>query len=210
MTDLSQELKADIDLLDELLAGVVQTFEGRATYDLLFELRAACESEIATVAPTADASVWRRVRAMTPEQIGAVIRSLTLLFHLHNQAEKLEIIRINRRRERNATPDRPRTESISEAVHQLKSAGIDFDRLLGLLARIDIQPTLTAHPTEARRRSILLKQKQIAVLMQQLRDPESTPRRANPNPLRNSPTHSTDVCHRGSSSRTLESPAGSP
>jgi phosphoenolpyruvate carboxylase len=172
---LSQELKADIDLLDALLADVVQTFEGPETFDLLHELRAACEREPADGNPTPESPAARRIRALNLKQIGAVIRSLTLLFHLHNQAEKLEIIRINRRREREAHPDRPRNESISEAVHRLNMAGIGIDQVAGLLSKIDIQPTLTAHPTEARRRSILVKQRRIAVLMQRLRDSQSTP-----------------------------------
>ncbi|HKQ50092.1 MAG TPA: phosphoenolpyruvate carboxylase [Phycisphaerae bacterium] len=172
---MSQELKADIDLLDDLLADVVRTFEGHETFDLLHELRAACEREPAVHDPAAVSPAVARIHSLGLAQIGAVIRSLTLLFHLRNQAEKLEIIRINRRRERNARPDRPRNESISEAVHRLRRAGVDAPRLIELLARIDIQPTLTAHPTEARRRSILVKQKRIAILMQQLRDPQLTP-----------------------------------
>lgn len=174
-TRLSQDLKADIDLLDALLVDVVQTFEGRETFDLLRELRAACELEPVPAGPTLESTASRRIRSLDLKQIGAVIRSLTLLFHLHNQAEKLEIIRINRRREREASPARPRNESISEAVHRLHNAGIGIRQFADLLSRIDIQPTLTAHPTEARRRSILVKQKQIAILMQSLRDPLATP-----------------------------------
>ncbi len=176
---MSQALKADIDFLDELLADVVQAFEGRTAYDLAFELRAQCERAATSTDTAPYEPVAQRIRTLSLEQIGAIIRSLTLLFHLHNQAEKLEIIRINRRREREATSDRPRTESISEAVHLLKSAGVDEPRLIDLLSRIDIQPTLTAHPTEARRRSILLKQKQIALLMQRLRDANATPAERN-------------------------------
>lgn len=73
-------------------------------------------------------------------------------------------------------PDRlPRRESIDEAVASLKERGLDLDQALALVARLDIQPTLTAHPTEARRRSILYKQKRIAALLDLLNRRENTP-----------------------------------
>lgn len=47
--------------------------------------------------------------------------------------------------------------------------------MLALLKRLDIQPTLTAHPTEARRRSILYKQQHIAHLLARQRRCQLTP-----------------------------------
>ncbi|MGH7465837.1 MAG: phosphoenolpyruvate carboxylase, partial [Longimicrobiales bacterium] len=46
--------------------------------------------------------------------------------------------------------------------------------VVALLRRLDIQPTLTAHPTEARRHSILQKQKRIVELLERLRRPDIT------------------------------------
>ncbi len=40
--------------------------------------------------------------------------------------------------------------------------GVSDESLRGIADRLNIQPTLTAHPTEARRRSVLDKQTQIA------------------------------------------------
>ena len=62
----------------------------------------------------------------------------------------------------------PRAESIDAAVFQLQEAGTTLEELLQILENLDIQPTLTAHPTEARRRTTLEKQQRIAELLSQL------------------------------------------
>lgn len=73
----------------------------------------------------------------------------------------------NRAREGTRTPAQPRPEPIAEAVYVLKQHGYTLDAVLAILARVDIQLTLTAHPTEARRRVISYKQKDLAHLPEQ-------------------------------------------
>ncbi len=97
-------------------------------------------------------------------------------FHLLNQAEQLNIIRVNRERERASDSGPARAESIDEAFERLRDAGTTPEQVAGLLGRIDIQPTLTAHPTEARRRTVLEKQADIAECVVRLRDPSLTSR----------------------------------
>ncbi|MEL6497418.1 MAG: phosphoenolpyruvate carboxylase [Planctomycetota bacterium] len=107
--------------------------------------------------------------------ISALLASLTLRFHLVNKAEQLTIASINRERECAATADAPKAESITEAIVRLKNAGRSLDDVLRLLAQADIQPTLTAHPTEARRRTVLQKQTRVAALLGELRADDATP-----------------------------------
>lgn len=113
--------------------------------------------------------------AFTDEELGSALAALTLRFHLVNKTEQLTIARINRQRERTATPEQPRTESIAETVHRLKASGMSREALLELIGRVDIQPTLTAHPTEARRRTVLRKQQQIVEHLTVLREGDPTP-----------------------------------
>ncbi len=109
-----------------------------------------------------------RIGKLTLEDIRELIKSLTLRFHLRNQAEKVAIIRINRRRQREATVYAPRKESIADAVSKLKSRGMSLSDVMGIIHRIDIQPTLTAHPTESRRRTLLRRQRKIAECLLEL------------------------------------------
>ncbi|MHC4794303.1 MAG: phosphoenolpyruvate carboxylase, partial [Planctomycetota bacterium] len=97
--------------------------------------------------------------------IRAMLKRLGTAFHLRNKAEQVHIVRVNRRRERHATLETPRPESLAEAVGVLHAAGFDLDATLETIGRLDIQPTLTAHPTESRRRTIIQKQARIAELL---------------------------------------------
>jgi phosphoenolpyruvate carboxylase len=99
------------------------------------------------------------------EEIHAALKLLTIRFHLRNKAEQVHIARVNRRREREATAEKPRPESLAEAVGTLAAEGLPLPRLLETLATLDIRPTLTAHPTESRRRSVMQKQRRIADLL---------------------------------------------
>lgn len=99
------------------------------------------------------------------DEIHAVLKHLTIRFHLRNKAEQLHIARINRRRAREESASHPRAESLGEAVGALVEEGISFDRLLEAVGLLDIHPTLTAHPTESRRRSVMHKQARIADLL---------------------------------------------
>lgn len=116
-----------------------------------------------------------QVARLSLEEIRELIKALTLRFHLRNQAEKVAIIRANRRRQATATTERPRRESIAEAICTLKGRGHSREELQRIIQRLDIQPTLTAHPTEARRRTLLRKQRAIAeavIALDQLNDDE--------------------------------------
>lgn len=117
-----------------------------------------------------------RIAGLDERSIGAVILLVTARFHLLNKAEQLSIARVNRSRESESTRDRPRTESIDAAFATLRERGWDGPRVASLLARLDIEPTLTAHPTEARRRTILDKQLEAARCMTRLRQPDLLPR----------------------------------
>ncbi|MEO1534349.1 MAG: phosphoenolpyruvate carboxylase [Planctomycetota bacterium] len=115
------------------------------------------------------------VKGLSDDEISSLMAALTLRFHLVNKAEQLTIASINRERECNATEHSPKPESIAEAVVRLQRGGRSLGDVLHLLGTIDIQPTLTAHPTEARRRTVLQKQKRIAELLGELRDGKPTP-----------------------------------
>lgn len=117
-----------------------------------------------------------QIASMSTQEIADLIRVGTARFHLLNKAEQLNIIRVNQQRERDCTPDHPRAESIDEAMSKLKAAGCSQDRILELLNDLDIQPTLTAHPTETRRRTILDKQTDLARCIIKLRDQELSQR----------------------------------
>jgi phosphoenolpyruvate carboxylase len=106
-------------------------------------------------------------------RIRAMLKRLGTGFHLRNKAEQVHIVRVNRDRERAATREAPRPESLAEAVGVLHARGADLSEVRATIDRLEIQPTLTAHPTESRRRTIIQKQARIAELLATI-DSENT------------------------------------
>jgi phosphoenolpyruvate carboxylase len=171
---LSQPLAEQIHLLVGVLSDVVSEQAGTRlleTADFLGRLCRRAEEENAVGFRDQCAEIISRCPVA---DLSWLLRTYTAFFHLINQAEKQEIIRINRDRAR-SVDTQPRKESVDEAVGLLKARGVSVNRLLAAIDALDVQPTLTAHPTEARRRSILFKQQRIAQLLTALREHELTP-----------------------------------
>jgi len=160
---MPQALQNDITWLHSLLDQV------NPPSDLQDTLRdAAAQMLKGTSAPDA-----RPLRDLPPDEMQNILKRLTIRFHLRNKAEQVHIARVNRRRERESTTPRP--ESIREAVLALSAQGKSREAVRALLAGLDIQPTLTAHPTETRRRAVLSKQRQIAACLTGRQSPDLTP-----------------------------------
>jgi len=118
------------------------------------------------------------IAGLSDVKLASLLRYITTRFHLLNKAEQLHIAEINRGRERRATPSEPRTESIAEAVSILRNQGMSTGEIETLAAGLDVEPTFTAHPTEARRRSILSKQQLLAAEVTRLRRTDLLPTEA--------------------------------
>ncbi|MEM1042322.1 MAG: phosphoenolpyruvate carboxylase [Bacteroidota bacterium] len=165
---ISAPLSRTVNLLGGLLGRAVRARYGDDAFDLVETLRGLCREEQHDEAA-------RLLDSQPLDRLVALLRAFTTFFHLVNKAEQLEILRINRDRAREASPDAPRAESVMAAVHALKEQGCSLDDVLALVGALDVQPTLTAHPTEARRRSILFHQQRIADLLGGLRERDTTP-----------------------------------
>ncbi len=105
------------------------------------------------------------LRELDEHQIHSLLKRLTIRFHLRNKAEQLHIVRVNHQRESNANRDSSRPESLAEAIHAMAVDGRTLGEVMSVIESLDVQPTLTAHPTESRRRSIIEKQARIGDLL---------------------------------------------
>ncbi|HMO37427.1 MAG TPA: phosphoenolpyruvate carboxylase, partial [Gemmatales bacterium] len=150
---VSPSLGDDLVFLDQLLGQVVASLEGGDLVQLARELYQDTGSP--------DTLLERFPAFHDPLIVKKLLRLFATLFQLFNTAELKEIIRVNREREQQAAT-RPRAESIRDAVHRLKAAGLSASEVQELLGKISLGLTLTAHPTEARRRAVLDKLHTIA------------------------------------------------
>jgi len=153
---MHEELRRDIAWLYGALDRVAPAPGAEAA------VRAAAAAAVAGSAPPDS----RPLRDLPEQEIERVLKRLTIRFHLRNKAEQVHIARINRARE--ATGEAPRAESIREAVRALAGAGRSLDGVLAVVSSLDIGPTLTAHPTETRRRAVLQKQRQVGECLEEL------------------------------------------
>jgi phosphoenolpyruvate carboxylase len=154
---LPEPLCDDIDRLDALFARVLESQEGPE-----FVARVRALGALAREADLDPSTLFARLPELAdPDQAARVLRALTIFFQLLNAAEQKEIIRVNRQRAAR-TGAAPRPESIRDAIRRLRAAGAEPDTVQDLLDRLAIAPTLTAHPTEARRREVLDKLLRIA------------------------------------------------
>lgn len=163
---LSDPLSDDIELIDGLLGEVVAEQQGGDLLDVVHRVYADT-GEPATLPE-------RIPELRDPYVVQRLLRAFTLFFQLLNTAEQKEIVRVNRQRLAEA-PQSPRAESIREAIRRLHESGVSADEMQELLNRISIAPTLTAHPTEARRRAVLDKLQAIAFLLVEHAQPAALP-----------------------------------
>ncbi|HEV7800958.1 MAG TPA: phosphoenolpyruvate carboxylase [Burkholderiales bacterium] len=167
--ELSQPLADDIALLDHLL-GVVLAQQNET------ELLAISHRLYAEPDDLDPRTLFDRMPELgDPRLVQRLLRAYTMLFQLMNSAEQKEIVRVNREREMRAGRA-ARTESIAEAVQMLHGAGVSASGMQRLIDRLEVSPTLTAHPTEARRRSVLDKLQAIARVLADRSLPRDAPR----------------------------------
>jgi phosphoenolpyruvate carboxylase len=156
-----QALSADIHLLGDLLGEVIRRVAGEDALALEEELRTATKA-LRTAPSVADARKLRdRLDQLDLPQLRLLIRAFSVYFDLINLAEQQARVRTLRASARRLHP-RPLTESPQEALEQLRQKGISAEPIAEALDRALVVPVFTAHPTEARRRTVLEKLWRIA------------------------------------------------
>jgi phosphoenolpyruvate carboxylase len=167
-------LRANVRLLGDVLGHVLVEQEG----DELLVLEEQIRSLARDARETGDrAELEQAIGALSLEQQAAVLRAFSIFFQLANIAEQHH--RLRRRRQYEHEGRVPR-ESLADAVARLREAGVGDDELLAAAAQLEVRPVLTAHPTEASRRTILQAHQRLATALRRLDDPElphSTQRR---------------------------------
>lgn len=167
-------LAREVRLLGALLGQVIIEQAGEATYEAVERIR----RRAIALRRSDDAADRERqaadLDALDLDATEAVVAAFSIYFQLVNLAEARGRVRTLRRRER-AARDGLLDDSVAEAVAVLRRNGHGEADLDAMLARLRISPVLTAHPTEARRRTALVALRRCAVLLERLDDPRLTP-----------------------------------
>lgn len=98
----------------------------------------------------AEAELVRRVRAMDTREIAELVRALGLFFDLSNVAEDRHRVRVLRDRQARGQ----QRETFCDAADELAATRLHRRDLRELIEHLDVELVLTAHPTEAKRRTV--------------------------------------------------------
>jgi phosphoenolpyruvate carboxylase len=178
-------MRHDVRVLGEILGQVIGESDGQDLLDDVEDLRhrvIAARAHDAggaeTAAPgaggtaaagsEADDEIAALVASWPLARAEAVARAFTVYFHLANLAEEHQRIRTLRERDDGTGPVR---ESLAAAMASLRET-LSADQRAALLSRLEVNPVLTAHPTEARRRAVTEALRRIGAQLDRMDNPE--------------------------------------
>jgi phosphoenolpyruvate carboxylase len=153
-----------VRLLGDLLGRVLVEQEGDELLATEERLRLLARDARATGAV---GRVRDAVRELSDAEQASVLRAFSLFFQLANISEQQHRLRRRRDYDREGRPPR---ESLDDAFVRLEG-----NELRPRLDDVSLRLVLTAHPTEATRRTVLQAHVRIAALLRRLDDPSVTP-----------------------------------
>ena len=156
-------LRDDIRLLGRILGDTVREQEGDETYQFVERIRQASIRFHRDNQSGARRELAATLDSLDNDQTLSIVRAFSYFSHLANIAEDQHHIRRNRAHvvKRSA----PRPGSLAHAFTRSREAGIDAGTLAKFFDSALISPVLTAHPTEVRRQATLMREFEIADLM---------------------------------------------
>src|ERR1700733_12848094 len=157
---------ADEALLTEVLREVIEIGEGPQAARVLDDAVALAHQARLGDEGAAD-DLAALVSELSLDQTEVLVRALTRWFQLVNLAEDNE--RVRRLRARDASdPERPREGSMRRVIADFRQAGVSAGELGEVLDRSELRLVMTAHPTEARRRTTIDKLARVFLILREL------------------------------------------
>ena len=155
-------LRAEIRLLGQLLGDTLREHEGHDLYELEESIRLRTKALRQQYDPQAEASLLAELERIPLRDAARLVRAFATYFQLVNLAE-LE-------RQARAVAGSP-AEGLERSIARCAEVGVIPAEVSRVLGELEIRPVLTAHPTEAVRRSILDHQDRIGQELALLRAP---------------------------------------
>ena len=160
----AMNLSQTVRLLGNILGQVLVEQESKEIFEIEEEIRDLAKNRRAHNPRVTDL-LSKQVKVLTTEQARAVASAFALYFDLVNLAEENDrVVNFNaKRRARGSSPD-----SIKTVVEGFKTLKVPVEQIQTMLDSLDIELVLTAHPTQAKRRSLMSKLVRISSLLKDL------------------------------------------
>ena len=176
-TNKDVPLRNDIHLLGDLLGETLKQFGGRRLFETEERVRALCKQLRTKHAPEVERELRRLLQSLTLDDEIGVIRAFSVYFQLVNIAEQHHRIRRKKHYELHS-PEEPQRGSIAATMREIRRSGrVTRRQMQEAIDRLEILPVMTAHPTEAARRTLLEKHRRVAGLLDEFDGKELSARR---------------------------------
>lgn len=163
-------LQDKVRQLGELLGAVIRELEGEALYNAIEKLRRGYISLRQQDDPVLREELMAFILQLEVDQLEKVIRAFNAFYILTNIAEEDFMHRERRRRFAHGDPLLWKG-SARRAVVELRDSGITAEQMQYLMNQLRYIPVFTAHPTEARRRTMMDLHRHIFVTIDELAVP---------------------------------------
>ncbi|MFK5892703.1 MAG: phosphoenolpyruvate carboxylase [Pseudomonadota bacterium] len=164
-----KELRTRVKLLGTLLGEVFKDQSGDVIFDLVEKLRTGY-IELRTLDDLEKRKLLtQQIEQLDSKSLKQVIRAFSTYFNLVNIAEEAHQHKLRRRM---VSQDQDLWEgSFDATLKEFKKQGVNAEDLQRLLNELTYIPVFTAHPTEAKRRTIMELLRNIFITSEQLDDP---------------------------------------
>ncbi|WP_455205714.1 phosphoenolpyruvate carboxylase [Kaarinaea lacus] len=154
MTDNEHDksLRARVKLLGSLLGEVIRSQEGEAIFQAVETLRTGYIKLRKQDDPAEEERLSQLIENLSPENLAQVVRAFSAFFHLINIAEETQQHIVRREQSMHGEPQWE--GSFEATLKELRDKEVGPQQLQVLLDRLLYTPVITAHPTEAKRRTI--------------------------------------------------------
>jgi len=165
-----QPLRDDVRVLGALVGEVLAEQQGETFLQLVEDVRRAAIQRRESPGESPD-DLGKLLAGMDVRTSERLVRAFTTYFQVVNLAEKVH--RIRRRRDYLRRGIKAQRGGLLAVIQDLQGASLD--EVMRALEGLSIQPVMTAHPTEATRRTLLEKEQLILRRLVDRLDPSRTP-----------------------------------
>lgn len=154
----------------EILGNIVKEQEGDDVFQAVEKLRKGYISLRKQEDPQRRQALMLFIQQMDVELLEKVIRAFNTFYLISNIIEE-SFLHTNRRKEIDQSDSLLWKGSVRRTVVELKESGFSAEQMQQLVNRLRYTPVFTAHPTEARRRTLMSNLRRIFLLIDAMEQP---------------------------------------
>lgn len=172
-TDQNAALRDDVRMLGGLLGLTLKQQAGEEVFIIVEKIRFLAKA-IQNGNPTATAELIDLLKTLPLEQLVPITKAFSQFLNFANIAEQYHRIRRTRLCKMNQELG-PQLGSLEDMIPKLLSKGISKQEIYKAILALDVQFVLTSHPTEVKRRTVILKYNRITTALEKLDQQILTP-----------------------------------